>query len=510
MDKENLPKTESLHNEEEHHKFMESFRRSFRDFVRSFWLMINRTMNLRDGADIQNTTEGIKRDISFRGHTAWILMLSIFIASIGLNVNSTAVVIGAMLISPLMGPILGIGLAIGTHDWETLIRSLKNFGIAIFISLFTSTLYFLITPLHDVQPELLARTKPTFLDVLIAIFGGFAGIIAGSRKEKNNVVPGVAIATALMPPLCTAGYGLATLNLKFFFGAFYLFFLNSVFISLSTFIVVRYLHFPRINFVNPVREKQIRRYMGIFLIIVIIPSASIFWNVIKESRFHATVLDFVKKEVVFPKSEIINTKITYNDTLSIINIYIIGEMVPDETIAKLNLKLDEYGLIKKQNFWKAGYFSVTDSTVVKVHQATSANLDEIDDKISSLRGNLTQELRTGIIEDIYKKNEELIKDKDEKILLLENELIKQKQKIDTIPFNQIAKELKVQYEKIEKFSYAKTIETKLDTSRQDTISTFLIKWNKKTPYKTRRKNQKQLANWLKVRLNLDTVRVIAY
>ncbi|WP_346860462.1 DUF389 domain-containing protein [uncultured Draconibacterium sp.] len=210
---------------------------AIRRFLRS-------VLSINDGTDIPATIEGIKRDIGFRGPTAWILIFSIFIASIGLNINSTAVIIGAMLISPLMGPILGIGLSIGTNDFETLVRSLKNLGIAVSIALFTSTLYFIITPLTIEQSELLARTKPTILDVMVALFGGFAGILAGSRKEKTNVIPGVAIATALMPPLCTAGYGLATLKLSYFFGAFYLFFINSVFISLATFLVVRYLKFP--------------------------------------------------------------------------------------------------------------------------------------------------------------------------------------------------------------------------------------------------------------------------
>jgi uncharacterized hydrophobic protein (TIGR00271 family) len=199
-----------------------------------FWIALKRLYNhifgFEEGTDILSTIEGIKRDIVFRGHTAWILIFSILIASIGLNVNSTAVIIGAMLISPLMGPILGVGLSIGIFDFNTFVKSLKNFGIAILISLITSTLYFIITPLDIEQSEILARTKPTLLDVLVALFGGFAGIIAGSRKEKSNVIPGVAIATALMPPLCTAGYGLANLKFDYFLGAFYLF-LSTLFLS---------------------------------------------------------------------------------------------------------------------------------------------------------------------------------------------------------------------------------------------------------------------------------------
>lgn len=213
---------------------------SFKSFLSS----LSEILNITDNAQREITIEGIKRDIDFKGFNVWILILAIFIASIGLNVNSTAVIIGAMLISPLMGPIMGVGLSIGINDLFTLKRSLRSFGIAVIVSLVTSTLYFSITPLSDAQSELLARTQPNLLDVFIAFFGGLAGILAGSRKEKNNVVPGVAIATALMPPLCTAGYGIGTGQWNYFLGAFYLFLINSIFIAIATSLVVRYLKFP--------------------------------------------------------------------------------------------------------------------------------------------------------------------------------------------------------------------------------------------------------------------------
>ena len=183
--------------------------------------------------DEMETIDYISKNVEFKGANLWILIFAILVASVGLNVNSTAVIIGAMLISPLMGPIMGVGLAAGINDFELLKKSLKNLGIAIAISIITSTIYFSFTPLNDAQSELLARTEPSIWDVLIALFGGLAGIVAGSRKEKSNAIPGVAIATALMPPLCTAGYGLATGNVYYFFGAFYLFFINSVFSSSS-------------------------------------------------------------------------------------------------------------------------------------------------------------------------------------------------------------------------------------------------------------------------------------
>ena len=194
--------------------------------------------------DLQTVVTNIDNGVVFKGTNLWVLIFAIFVASLGLNVNSTAVIIGAMLISPLMGPIMGIGLAVGISDISLLRKSILNFAIATLVALTTSTIFFLLSPISDAHSELLARTTPTIYDVLIALFGGLAGIVATASKQKGNVIPGVAIATALMPPLCTAGYGLATLQFQFFYGAFYLFIINTVFIALATFIIVRLLHFP--------------------------------------------------------------------------------------------------------------------------------------------------------------------------------------------------------------------------------------------------------------------------
>ena len=188
-------------------------------------------LDLRKDKDNElETIDSIRKGVEFKGANLWILIFAIFMASLGLNVNSTAVIIGAMLISPLMGPIMGVGLSVGMNDFELMKRSLKSFLITTAFSVTTATVYFLFTPIAEAQSELLARTSPTIYDVFIALFGGLAGVVALSTKEKGNVIPGVAIATALMPPLCTAGYGLASGNLIYFLGAFYLYFINSVFI----------------------------------------------------------------------------------------------------------------------------------------------------------------------------------------------------------------------------------------------------------------------------------------
>jgi uncharacterized hydrophobic protein (TIGR00271 family) len=462
---------------------------------------VSTILNMRDGTDINGTIAGIQRDMVFKGHSAWILMASIFIASIGLNTNSTAVIIGAMLISPLMGPILGIGLAVGTNDWPTLTKALKNFGIAIVISLLTSTFYFWISPLDVAGAEILARTKPTILDVMIAVFGGFAGIIAGSRFEKSNVIPGVAIATALMPPLCTAGYGLATSQYEYFFGAFYLFFLNSVFISLSTFLMVRYFRFPVKHLMNKLSEKKFKKYMIIFVIVVILPSTKLFWDVIQESRFQSQAQEFVQKAVKFKGTEIINSKFTFSDTLSKIDVYVIGNEVSESKIDSLNTLMPNFGLKAKNTLW-AKFFSVTQNTEFHVFQARDNSL-ALNSKISDL----SKELRTGIIEDLYEKNEQLVKTKDDQIQFLEKIILKYKN--DSIPLRELRKEIAIQYPELEKFALAKSYEMKND-STIDTIPTLLVKWNRQISGKNELINGDKLKRWLQLRLDFDTIRLIKY
>jgi len=475
--------------------------KDLKTLYKSTKIFLIETLSIKEGIDIFGTIESVKKDIVFKGHSVWILIASIFIASIGLNINSTAVVIGAMLISPLMGPIVGLGLAVGTNDWEMLLKSLKNFGIAIAIALITSTIYFLISPLKDASPELLSRTKPTILDVLIGIFGGFAGIIAGSRRVRSNVIPGVAIATALMPPLCTAGYGLATGQFSYFFGAFYLFFINSVFISISTLTVVRYLRFPKKSFINKEKEAKIKRYIMVFIIIIIIPSASIFIDVLKETRFNAIIQNYSEENLSFESSEVINQRITYSDTLSIIDIYLIGDELDTERVKYLNDKLKDYGLNSGKKL-----FNLTDKTIISVHQSTD-NSDTIFSQLDYISNNLSKDIKTGIIEDIYKKNEEIIYSKDQKIKFLENQIVEFKK--DTIPLKNISKEIMIQYPKVIKFGYAKTFEINSD-NQIDTIFSFFVKWNGYAWRSQKKEQEKILAEWLKVRLQIDTLRIVEF
>ena len=275
------------------------------------------------------------------------MIFATFVASLGLNVNSTAVIIGAMLISPLMGPIMGMGLSVGINDFELLKRSLRNFGFMVLASIFTSTLYFFISPLSGAQSELLARTTPTTYDVLIAFFGGLAGIVAQSRKDRTStVIPGVAIATALMPPLCTAGFGLATLQFKYFIGAFYLFFINTVFIAIATFIVVRFLHYSKKEFVDKNREMRVRRSILLIVLVTIIPSVVIGYRIVKRSLFENDVKRYVNTVFQFPKTKVIEHTGIYrpDNGESYVEIYLIGEPISDEMIENARLQMPQYNL----------------------------------------------------------------------------------------------------------------------------------------------------------------------
>ena len=286
-------------------------------------------LNIVDLAEPESTIAGIKKDIEFKGFNVWILVFSIFIASIGLNVDSTAVVIGAMLISPLMGPIMGFGLGIGINDLSVVRKSLLNLGVATGIAILTSALYFLVSPIDEASNELFARTNPTFLDVLVAIFGGLTGILAGSRKEKNNVIPGVAIATALMPPLCTAGYGLANGQWEYFLGAFYLFLINAILIATSTTLVVRYLRFPLVAVVDPAKERKYKRMFTAGLLALILPSGWIFYKTVSQTITSSEIRSYLAEHAKFPGTEIVKSEITWPDGTPVVNLVLLGEHVPE-------------------------------------------------------------------------------------------------------------------------------------------------------------------------------------
>jgi uncharacterized hydrophobic protein (TIGR00271 family) len=302
----------------------------------------------------ESVLENIKQSISFRGSNLWILACAIVIASVGLNVNSTAVVIGAMLISPLMGPIVGAGFALAVFDFELLKRCGKNLLIATIVSLVVSAIYFFISPFKDAQPELLARTSPTIYDVLIAFFGGLVGVIALTRVEKGNPIPGVAIATALMPPLCTAGYGLAMGNFSYFFGAFYLYSINCFFICIATYFIVRYLKYTPVQFKNIRFEKQIRYGISFLLVLMIVPSFYLAYNLLKEKQFHDNVSKFIENEFTANGYPIIFKEIKYNTSPKKIELAFLSKRFSNEEEKQLNHRLYQYQIFNTSLIIKQG------------------------------------------------------------------------------------------------------------------------------------------------------------
>ena len=313
------------------------------DNTQTLWQVVKGYFNAFPEKDCEDEVVAqISDGVDFHGATLWVLIFAIFIASLGLNVNSTAVIIGAMLISPLMGPIIGMGLAVGIADLKLFKRALTNYLITTVISVVTATIYFTISPITEAQSELLARTSPTLYDVLIALFGGAAGILAIATKSKNNVIPGVAIATALMPPLCTAGYGFAMGNTSYFFGAFYLYFINTVFIAFTTCIGVRLLHFHRKKFVDREKMKRVNYYIISIVIITMLPASYMTWNIIKQSVTENNVEKFVRDELNNNGTYIISYE--YDSKNKTLNVVAIGKPISVGAIAKAQKSMADYKL----------------------------------------------------------------------------------------------------------------------------------------------------------------------
>lgn len=272
--------------------------------------LLRLTLDIRRGADVDAMLGRTRHDVPVRGATVWVLFCSALLASLGLDTSSAAVVIGAMLISPLMAPILGVGLGVAAHDRLLLVGSLRSLALATGLSLLASTLYFLVTPLAQPTPELLARTRPTLLDVGIAFFGGVAGIVATSRREPTTVIPGVAIATALMPPLCTAGFGLATGRWTFFAGAFYLFFLNAVFIAVATYLVARLLHVRTLATVSSFRNRRVERAIAAVVVVTALPAGVILLDTVHDARLQRRAERFVTSVVAGEGREVLRWRVT--------------------------------------------------------------------------------------------------------------------------------------------------------------------------------------------------------
>lgn len=432
---------------------------SIRDFL-------SKTFNLdEDKADEQEIIESIRKDVHFRGTNLWTLIFAIFMASIGLNVNSTAVIIGAMLISPLMGPIMGIGLGIGTNDFDLVKKGIKNLFIAALFSVATSSLYFAITPLHEVSSELLARTNPSIWDVFIAFFGGLAGIVAGTRKQKSNVIPGVAIATALMPPLCTAGFGLATGKWFYLLGAIYLFFINSLFICLATFLIVKKLHFHKVEFSSPEREKRVSRYILILVVLTVLPSIYLAYRIVRRSIFESNARKFVQNEFHFSRTQVVTHEFLFDGKQQKIELLLVGVPLSESLIDSLKNKMPAYDLGK---------------TRLIVHQGLDAK-QKID----------LSEIKASVMEEIFATEHR-------------DDTVKSNTEVRNIADTSIKEELKALFPQIKQYSVATTRVIRLDTTGSDTTTYFIGTTGKPMT----RQDRIKLDSWLKLRLNVDTVRLI--
>lgn len=428
---------------------------------------------LDDKADDAVIDETIRGGVELRGATPWILIFAIFIASIGLNVNSTAVIIGAMLISPLMGPIMGVGYGIGIYDFPLIRKSLLNLGIATLIGLVTSAFYFSISPLSDAQSELLSRTTPTIWDVLIAFFGGLSGVVGSTRKEKSNVIPGVAIATALMPPLCTAGYGLASQNWSFFAGAFYLFAINCVFIAFSTVLIIGVLHPSHRQFVDPQVEARVRRTLFAIVLITMLPSVYLAFNLVKDEAFSSKARQFVKREFRFEQAHVTDVQIAPAQRL--IEVTLIGEPLGRSAIETIRSRLGDQGL--------------TGASIV-VHQAADNHID-----VTSLKAGIASELYRESLRDLAAKEMEIERLKTEVATLSGL----QAQGRD------IALELKAQYPQLEDVVAGYGIEPAGEPGREDR-RVFIL--SAISPVALTESERARIKEWFQVRAKSKSVYVM--
>lgn len=426
-----------------------------------------------DKAEQAEVIENIRRGVEFRGVNLWILMFAIVIASVGLNVNSTAVIIGAMLVSPLMGPIMGIGLSLGINDFELLKKSFKNFLFAVAVSLFVSTVYFSISPALTTQSELLARTTPTIWDVLIASFGGLAGIVAQTRKDRTStVIPGVAIATALMPPLCTAGFGLATGQWVYFGGAFYLFTINAVFIAMATFFIVRVMKYERKHFLDAKRAKRVQNLMIVIITATLIPSVILAYSIVQRAVFENNAKNYIEKVLNFDGSQVMSSTVKYDSDGNTIDVMLIGKEIGKDMIQLAENQLPNYKLINTQ---------------LIVRQASTGDV-----------------LDNSQMQNILLSNTEILQEKNAEIAALQSKLAKFQ--TQSIPSDDIARELSALWSNLRTFSMGKAYTVNSDGRNVDSVLMCIITTDKTTPLSVA--DNTRLTKWLMERTKTQNVKLI--
>ncbi|MEM9000417.1 MAG: DUF389 domain-containing protein [Bacteroidota bacterium] len=446
---------------------------------------LSELLEIRSNTDPGATKDSIVADIPFKGHTSWILICSIFIASIGLNANSTAVVIGAMLISPLMGPILGMGMSLAINDVDLLRRSVKNFIVMVVLSVLTAYLFFYLFPLRDESSELLARTKPDIRDVLIAFFGGLALVIARAKKGTiASVIFGVAIATALMPPLCTVGFGLAIGKPWYAAGAMYLFTINTIFIGLATFLVIKYLRFPMVRYANSRRRRFISRMASVVGLAVMVPAGFTFYTVFQESLFKKEANSFLRETIEIYEfsrngryvDNLTEMEYVDSDNAFIEVVFMGSEEIPETVINTWRARKNEYRHLK--------------NTELRILQG---GRDDSEEKFN-------------FVSELYEAKKAELLTKDERIRILEEEVANlSKNASETIPFQEISAETQANYEGIETLSFAYLIRT--DFNRLDTLPVFEVKWKAAIGGDEQKEVQERLLQWLRIRLQDSTIQL---
>lgn len=447
---------------------------SLKHFFSNLRSQISNIVNLNDHIDTDKASQYIRSNIDIEGPNAYILAFAIVVASVGLNTNSIPVIIGAMLISPLMGPIFGIGYGLGTNDTSFLKKAFKNLLIMVIISILASSIYFLVSPLELENPtELLARTNPTIYDVLIALFGGFAGIVEISRRDKGTVISGVAIATALMPPLCTAGFGLASGSLKYFAGAMYLFFINSIFIAIATFLTVKYLKFPMASFTDPAKKKKVSRWIAVLTIVIIIPSVYSAIVMIRENNFNHTAKEFIAENKELARSYIYEYDIYSHSKPPKLELFIAGEALDQEEMNILYRSAHKFGL--------------TDDQLI-ISQRGATDQSEMTDRVA--------------IQSIYERSDQEIQKREQIISSMEKEL--QTYKSKELPYEQITNELVAQYPSLSDVTLTRGYSITTDTLGRTEEIIIILQAEKRIS----QENMEKLRKWLTVRLDFENIKLL--
>ncbi len=461
-----------------------SVKRDAKGLFESISQFLSELLDIRSETGKDQTIEDVKNDIPFKGHTAWILIFSVFVASIGLNVSSTAVVIGAMLISPLMGPIVGVGLSIAINDIDTLKRSMVNLGVMVGLSVIAATLYFWVSPLTELTPELESRTAPTILDVLVAVSGGLALIIAKSKKgTMPNAIAGVAIATALMPPLCTVGYGIAEWELEYAVGALYLFSINAIFIALSTFTVAKLLRFPMIRYANSAKRKRIAQLASLLAVLAMIPASYTFYVTLNESNANRDYKAFMINEIDANENLYLRKDFYDYDNESI-KLYFDGE-ITEATVSDLQNE------IKK-------YTSISDFTL-----AINGNKSRGIDQISKAYDRSIEQLNR-----LEKDNDKLLDEiEDLKIQIagLETQL-KEANKvvpINVMPYSSIAKDAKIRFPDLAELGYGEVLRSNF--LKVDTVQVIFPRWKFKVSDSLNTIRINALQEWITKEMKADTL-----